>query len=826
MAKKSTATSQAAKLAGKTVAFVGKFGYGGHDLDAMLPLVATEGGSVVDGVKTAPDYLVAGDGVGGNPPAAVAKIQKKHPQVQLLDQAGFYQLVNPTAEEFRALIKSGPHGHEFWDKMQDQFWRAGQRLDLTGADFRKQTIEGTLYKVCLDDSDFRGAKISAYFDEIRGANFDGATFKDGSFSNAHNCSLKQVTMNDVRWNPAVFANCDFSGARLAIETGSHTTANGCTFEKADFHEAELEHSKFIDCDFRGANLQGAQLEACEFTGSNLSGANLTRADLRKAKFTNADLRNALFQEAMLSGADFTGAQIDGADFTGANVTDAILSGLDLSLAKNLAPKAARPPGPNLLELGKTARASKKFEMSIEFALGPDESVTLSPSLQHFGTQSYAWAGYCHHKPNHNFSTSLPAPTFEQGVLDLTDLWSRGTPQFDTVKVNAQKCPLRGKELHDLVSAAWYEACGLPVPTADEFAEQQKQAATETAALRETMLAELHGGPAGVKKWNSRSDKDREKLGKLRKHDFAGSKLAGAYLSNQNFEGSNFAGANLQKALFCNAELKGVNFADADLAGANLAGSKPADVSFEAATLAKCNLRNAGFRRCNFKNADLSQSDFSFSDICGSDFTGAILAGVEYFRTRFDEKTSFPEGYVPPEALEWKGVGPRPGAAPPPPPPKSGTRDFESFLEQLNNKVEQARMQKAGSMLKAERFQLFADVKDDALTGIVKSQTDKDLVYSCRLAADGAFGCCTQNLRPCGGLRGALCKHLLVLIIGLAKAGQLDAATVDHWIELSKSRKPAIDEDSMSATFLRYKGAEAGEVDWRPTETIPEDFYAM
>jgi hypothetical protein len=65
-----------------------------------------------------------------------------------------------------------------------------------------------------------------------------------------------------------------------------------------------------------------------------------------------------------------------------------------------------------------------------------------------------------------------------------------------------------------------------------------------------------------------------------------------------------------------------------------------------------------------------------------------------------------------------------------------------------------------------------------------------------------------------------------LIVGLTRAGRLDPATVDHWIDLSRRQKPAIDEESMSATFLRYKGAEAGEVDWRPTETIPEDFYAM
>jgi hypothetical protein len=46
----------------------------------------------------------------------------------------------------------------------------------------------------------------------------------------------------------------------------------------------------------------------------------------------------------------------------------------------------------------------------------------------------------------------------------------------------------------------------------------------------------------------------------------------------------------------------------------------------------------------------------------------------------------------------------------------------------------------------------------------------------------------------------------------------DGGPLDH--------KPAIDEEANSAIFLRYKGAEAGEVDWRPTETIPEDFYAM
>ena len=56
--------------------------------------------------------------------------------------------------------------------------------------------------------------------------------------------------------------------------------------------------------------------------------------------------------------------------------------------------------------------------------------------------------------------------------------------------------------------------------------------------------------------------------------------------------------------------------------------------------------------------------------------------------------------------------------------------------------------------------------------------------------------------------------------------QIDATTVDDWVEASRISKPDLDKDVMSETLLRYKGAEAGEVDWRPTETVPEDYYAF
>jgi hypothetical protein len=87
-------------------------------------------------------------------------------------------------------------------------------------------------------------------------------------------------------------------------------------------------------------------------------------------------------------------------------------------------------------------------------------------------------------------------------------------------------------------------------------------------------------------------------------------------------------------------------------------------------------------------------------------------------------------------------------------------------------------------------------------------------------------CCTQNLNVCGGLRGKPCKHLLVLMVGLAQGNQLDPTAALNWAKATRGKKAVLDKDSMSATFIRYKGAEAGEVDWRPTETIPEDYYAF
>jgi hypothetical protein len=230
---------------------------------------------------------------------------------------------------------------------------------------------------------------------------------------------------------------------------------------------------------------------------------------------------------------------------------------------------------------------------------------------------------------------------------------------------------------------------------------------------------------------------------------------------------------------------------------------------------------------DLRNADLSGVKFSFVDLSGVNLTGANLDGAFLGSARFDAKTKWPKEIRLPDSLVWKGRGPDPRNIMTPvdksPLPKPA--DFGEFLTRLKQVTDPAKLQKATAMLKADRFRLFAKVEPDHVVGVVKSQSVSDLVYSCRLGADGKYACCTQNLNICGGLKGSPCKHLLVLVVGLSQAGALHPTTAHDWVQAVRGKKPELDKDQMSATFLQYKGAEAGEIDWRPTETVPEDFYS-
>ncbi len=153
----------------------------------------------------------------------------------------------------------------------------------------------------------------------------------------------------------------------------------------------------------------------------------------------------------------------------------------------------------------------------------------------------------------------------------------------------------------------------------------------------------------------------------------------------------------------------------------------------------------------------------------------------------------------------------------------GAKGVGELIVQLHGFVDPRRLERALDMLKKESFNLYADVDDDSVVGVVRSQTSRG-VYSSVLYADGKYACCSEELYECMGLQGRVCKHTLVLVLGLVQSGALEAGQAESWMRAASKKGPAKDPQTLADTLLRYKSAEAGEIDWRPTETIPEDFY--
>jgi hypothetical protein len=230
---------------------------------------------------------------------------------------------------------------------------------------------------------------------------------------------------------------------------------------------------------------------------------------------------------------------------------------------------------------------------------------------------------------------------------------------------------------------------------------------------------------------------------------------------------------------------------------------------------------------SFAGADLTGADLSDANLQKADFNGATLDGVKFDKASFDLGTVWPAGFIIPAEVLFVGRGTDPRL--------SGkgkhavATDVNGLIARMNSLIDPKRMARTLEMLKKGKNQLFAEVEPDHVRGIVRSQRDLDLVYSCVLTADGNYACCMPDLALCMGLRGEPCKHILVLVIGLARAGRLDPAAIDPWLVAAKGKNHRWNKtlrNHVSDTLLRYQGVQAGEVDWRPTETIPEDFYAF
>lgn len=153
-------------------------------------------------------------------------------------------------------------------------------------------------------------------------------------------------------------------------------------------------------------------------------------------------------------------------------------------------------------------------------------------------------------------------------------------------------------------------------------------------------------------------------------------------------------------------------------------------------------------------------------------------------------------------------------------------DVRSLVMELRALTDSRKVERAIQMLKRESYQLFSEATDRSVRGIVRSQTAPDAFYACWLDDEGRYGCHDPGLGVCWGQSGEMCKHLVVLLVGLVTAQQLPATRAYEWARAASRHKPASEAQTSAELLLRYRGVEAGEQDWRPTETVPEDFYAL
>jgi len=344
-------------------------------------------------------------------------------------------------------------------------------------------------------------------------------------------------------------------------------------------------------------------------------------------------------------------------------------------------------------------------------------------------------------------------------------------------------------------------------------------------MQDLLIADLLGGPHGLRAWKSRSSAEKKIAAHLRKVDFSCADLIDVNLFSGglfDFGESIFDSANLSNANLSHCILRSCSFRNSVMNNSCLTSADAGNADFTGATMGDANLSHGQFSHAKFCDVNLKGADLSYADFCGADLSDVNLADAKLLHTYCDEFTKWPLGFKQTSELVFRDGKNLVMATPAQ--PQMGFREFVSFIE---TELAAARVDKAIDMLKGESFQLFVDLNNDSIVGVVKSQTNWELVYSCLLRDTGDYSCCTQNLRRCGGLMsGTLCKHILVLILGLAQKKQIDVADACNWILASKEKKPAIDKDKMTAAFLRYQGAAVGEVDWRPTETVPEDFYTF
>lgn len=146
---------------------------------------------------------------------------------------------------------------------------------------------------------------------------------------------------------------------------------------------------------------------------------------------------------------------------------------------------------------------------------------------------------------------------------------------------------------------------------------------------------------------------------------------------------------------------------------------------------------------------------------------------------------------------------------------------------INDEKIPPRIDKAIRMFRREKNLLYIDKNNNSLKAVIKSQTKPNqLEYAISLKSNGEFFCGTQNLYPCGGLRGKICKHIILALIAAIKSGAGTINELINWVDNTITHRPKFLKSDATEIFMKYQYALEGKIEWRPVEILPEDFMAF
>ncbi len=810
--------------------------------------VKNEGGKIVTKLDASVDYLLIKVAKGNSSHEKLAaKLNSQGANIKTITPEQLRKMIHPSVADALALFQLGRDGQIRLGKLLETLnWQPSSTdynappFAVSGLSFKGQKLEGIpLWSATLTDCDLRetvklgGDREYYRLADLTRCNLDGAKLHV-QINSLIDCTCRKADLEGSwigRFSGKNRMTGDFSNSKLTRLHASDTDCSTANFTKCDLENATFEDSKVREANFSNANLKKLRAKDADFTGSNFSKADLTDSDLVNAKFDKCDLSGAKFANSILTNVSMKNAILNGTDFTDCTVATVNFDGTDTSKAKGLKiiKPATQTAGPNLKTLAKELKSAKSGRFSIEIKHKEKHmrlDVEFSEYSKRHGGIKAGWTDDLWATTLSNWDTRKP--TLEEAMLAAAACWPDATPLIHTVQAETKGAGIQKKKLMPMVISAWCEAFGMEVPDDTAIKQQEQNVEAEKDIKRAEIFAQFET-KEGRENWNDTSSlcdtdlnpfrgfkftgKNWEKIKiwsfKFVDCDFSKGKFGGCDLEFCEYDKCNFTSLSAPKSIFCHS-----SFSDCDFTKANLKGS----------SLTYCAFKNA-----KLDGTDLTDVNLSEADVRGVDFSKAKLSAQadHWLKTKFDEKTVFPKGFKQSDKMVWKGKGIDPRAEKELALVKAGGPiDLEQFMNLLNASLDKDKIKKAVSMLKKDRFKLFAEAQTDQLFGVVKSQSDAELVYSCRLGSDGTYTCCTQNLNVCGGLRGSICKHLLVLIIGATKGGELDPTLINQWVQASRFKKAELNREQMAEILLKYKGAEAGDVDWRPMETIPEDFYSL